>query len=182
MLPVELQFYAFFTVGLCGAAFGLLFDLLRAARAYFRPNRLVSAVGDLLFWLVATGTLAAGLFFANWAELRFYVVIGIFLGAGLYFWLASPMVVYLVQGLLTVLGWVLRLLVTLFLRLVWSPLLVIARAVWSFVRVLYTALRRLLDLLLTLLGWIFRPVYRWYRWAKLHYLLAKRRWRRRFRR
>jgi len=182
LLRVDLQFYAFLTVVLCGAAFGLLFDVLRAARAYFRPNRLVAALGDILFWLVATVILAGGIFYANWAEFRLYVAIGIFLGAGLYFWLASPVAISLVHGLFKVSGWFLRLLATAFLRLVWAPILVVVRILWTFVRILYTGLARVADLLLGILGWIFRPAYRFYRWLKLHYLLAKRRWRRRFRR
>lgn len=186
MQRVDLQFYAFFMTTLCGIALGLLFDLLRVMRGYYQPNRWVGAVGDLLFWCAAALALAGGLFIGNWGEFRFYVLVGLLIGIGLYYWLASPMIIALLRALLRLITWILDLVWGLVLRLVWGPLVFLAtlllggvRILWRWTLALLSGIWRALD---GLLGWLLRPLRGPYRWAKLHYLLTKRRVKRALRR
>jgi len=168
MLRMELQFYALFVTILSGVGLGLLFDLLRAVRGFLRPGPVLAALGDLAYWVAATAMLGAGLFLGNWGEYRFYVLVGLLGGLGLYYWLASPTVLWLAHGLLRVLAWLLHLFWTLVLRLLWYPLV-------AAVRFLYAAGLRMA-------AWLGRRLVRPYRWLRLRYLLAKRRWRRALRR
>lgn len=182
MLRLDLQFYAFFMVILVGAVLGLMFDLLRVIRGYYRPNPWIGAAGDLLYWLVATAAISGGLFFGNWGQLRFYVLVGILLGVGLYYLLASPFIVGLARFVLRVLEWLADLLVTLFLRLVWGPLVWLAGLVWATAQLLWRWSSALASVLVRLLGWLLAPLNGPYRYVKLHYLLAKRRLKRWLRR
>jgi spore cortex biosynthesis protein YabQ len=182
---LDLQFYSFFVIGLCGAVLGLLYDLLRVTRGHYRPNWLVGAGVDLLFWAVATLALSGGLFYGNWGEVRFYVVVGLLLGLGLYFWLASPVVRELIRAVIGVLEWLARLVATLVLKLVWAPLLALAGLVWAGMCVIWRWLLALATGLMygleRLFGWLAQPLIGPYRCLKLHYLLTKRRVKRRLR-
>lgn len=185
MQRLDLQFYSFFMIILCGAVLGLLFDLLRVTRRYYQPNWLAGAAEDLLFWAVATAALSGGLFYGNWGELRFYVVVGLLLGLGLYFWLASAVVQELMLLVLGILGWMVQITAILFLKLVWAPFLALVGLLWAAANVLW---RWLLALstgvwhgVEQLLGWLVQPLIGPYRFSKLHYLLAKRRLKRRLR-
>lgn len=186
MQRLELQFYAFFMIVLSGVALGLLYDLLGALRGYYRPNRWVGAVGDLCFWGAATLVMAGGLFFGNWGEFRFYVLVGVLIGLGLYFRLASPVVRALIRSVLRLITWLLDLVWWLVLKLVWAPLVAlvtllvgVGRILWGWTRAL---LRGMWGALETLGNWLTRPLIGPYRYAKLHYLLTKRRAKRRLRR
>lgn len=171
---------------LCGAALGLLFDLLRTARGYYRPSPWVAAAADLLFWIVATVALSGGLFYGNWGEVRFYVLVALLLGVGFYYWLASPVLTQLVRLLFRLIGWLIHLVTMLILKLIWAPILALGGLLWATVRVLWrwllalaTGIWRGLD---WLSGLLLRPFVGPYRLLKLHYLLTKRRWRRTLRR
>lgn len=186
MQRLELQFYAFFMVVLSGMGLGFLFDLLRALRGYYRPNRWVGAAGDLFFWGAATLVVAGGLFFGNWGEFRFYVLVGMLLGLGLYYWLASPAILALTRLVLRVITWLLDLLWLFVLRLVWAPLVALGvlllgagRILWGWSAALLTGVWGTVE---TLGGWLLHPLIRPYRCAKLRYLLAKRRVKRTLRR
>lgn len=182
---LDLQFYSFFAVVLCGAALGLLFDLLRAVRYHFRPNRWLGALGDLLFWAIATVALSGALFYGNWGEIRFYVLVGLLLGIGLYYWLASPVILHLAGLIIAVFEWFINLCITLVHRLVWAPLMALAGVLWGAVLILLrwsSALGTgLWQGVGQLLGWTWRPLIGPYRCFRLHYLLTKRRVKRRLR-
>jgi len=184
--PLELQLYSFFMVSLSGAAFGLLFDVLRALRRHFRPNPWIGALADLSFWAVATAAVSAGLFHGNWGELRFYVLVSLLLGLGSYLWLASPVVLGLLSLLLRAMQWLVRGLINLVLRLVWAPLVALAGLCANGLLLLYRWLRRLLGWLGGLVGRLLQgllsPLIQPYRLLRLHYLLLKRKVRRWFRR
>jgi len=182
---LDLQFYAFFTVVLCGVTLALLFDLLRVARGFLRPSRLQAAIADLLFWLVATSAVTGGLLAANWAELRFYVLVGILFGLGLYYWLASKTVVLVARLLLRVMVWTIGLAADMCHRLIWSPIAAVGRLVWAALSAAWGGVLALAwgisHVLYRLAQWLFRPFRGIRRCVRLYYLLTKRRWRRRIR-
>lgn len=173
-------------VVLSGIGLGFLFDLLRALRGYYRPNRWVGAAGDLLFWGAATLVVASGLFFGNWGEFRFYVLVSLLLGLGLYYWLASPVVLGLATGLLRLITWLLDLVWMLLLKLIWAPLVALASLLFGAGRILWGWIRALLDGIWHGLeavgGWLLYPLIGPYRCVKLHYLLTKRKVKRALRR
>jgi spore cortex biosynthesis protein YabQ len=176
---MDLQFYAFFITVLCGAVLGLFFDLLRAARGYYRPNAWIGGAADLLFWVIAAGALTGALFFGNWGELRLYVLVGLVGGVSLYYWLASPLVLTLAYGFLRLLGWLWNGLVSLVLRLFWVPIVALAGLIWGALGILFGWLKRAGFATLSLIDGLFflllRPLRGPYRCCRLHYLRTKRR-------
>lgn len=72
---------------------GLFFDMYRLWRGWMRPERLLTDVGDAVYWLVAAVVGAAMLLAANGGEIRLYVAIGAFTGAVFYFAALSHAVV-----------------------------------------------------------------------------------------
>jgi len=186
VLRLNLQFYGFFVTLLCGAALGVAYDLMRVVRRLYQPGRWSAPAVDLVFWIVASITLSSGLFFANWAELRFYVVVGILLGIGLYLWLGSPVISLMMETLLWTAGWVIRGLCQIVVTTVWRPLV-------ALIGLIVSALKLLVDCGLALGSWIgragfrvagrlLRPFRGQLRCARLRYLRFIRKWRRIFRR
>ena len=79
------QIYGFAATIAAGLTLGLFFDLYRLWRRATRPEKVITALSDLLFWVIATPVTYVYLLLGNWAELRFYVFLGLFLGLFLYF-------------------------------------------------------------------------------------------------
>ncbi|HWH68489.1 MAG TPA: spore cortex biosynthesis protein YabQ [Candidatus Sulfotelmatobacter sp.] len=185
MQRLDLQFYGFFMNVLCGAVLGTLFDLLRVARGHYRPNLVLAAAADLLFWGVATLALSSALFYGNWGEIRFYVVVALLMGIGMYYWLASPVVQAVYRAVIGALEWMADLIATLIMRLIVGPVVWIAGLAWAGAQTLarwVMALGKWLWRLLERLGgWLLTPLIGPYRFMKLHYLLTKRRLKRRLR-
>lgn len=82
---VNLQFNSFLLLILTGMIFGGLFDLYRVFRSTIRVNKIIDAIGDLLFWLLSLMLLGPLIYWSTWLELRLYVWLA--LGAGLVFYL-----------------------------------------------------------------------------------------------
>lgn len=179
MLRLDLQFYAFFVTVFSGVVLGLLYDVLRVSRGVIRPGRVLEGAADLVFWLVATGALAGGLFFANWGELRFYVLVGMTAGVLLYLWLASSAVQWLLLLLFSVIRWVILTLVAVVTRLVLRPLLAALLLVGDSLRLLFAWIALLLaaiwQVLFRAVWLLFRCLRRFYRGMRLRYLRARRR-------
>lgn len=182
MLRLDLQFYAFFVTVFSGAVLGLLYDVLRVSRGVIRPGRVLEGAADLVFWLVATAALAGGLFFANWGELRFYVFVGMAAGVLLYLWLASPVIQWLLILLFSALRWVILTTADVIVRLFLRPLLAVLRLMGDAVRLLLAWIALLLaaawQILMKVMGLLFRCFRRLYRGMRLRYLRARRRRRR----
>ncbi|MDI6871901.1 MAG: spore cortex biosynthesis protein YabQ [Bacillota bacterium] len=99
--PVVAQATVFALTIAIGLLLGFLFDCYRVTRGRLRPGPLATILGDLLFWLVATGVAFALLIVGNWGELRLYVWVGFLLGAFSYRLLLSRTVIALLVTLFT---------------------------------------------------------------------------------
>lgn len=126
------QLWAFGGALCVGAAFGLLYDLLRLLRTGPAASPLGEWLADLLFWLVVTGTVLYCASALEDGKVRIYMAAANFLGAAAYFLLLSPWV-------RKVLGAVVR-----FLALVLG---ILFRPVVLFVRILTDALRLFCNLM-----------------------------------
>lgn len=91
--PIVVQVTVFALTIAIGTLLGILFDLYRVIRGRLRPGKLATALGDLLFWLVATALTFALLVVGNWGELRLYVWVGFLSGAFVYHLLLSRRIV-----------------------------------------------------------------------------------------
>ncbi|HHW14399.1 MAG TPA: spore cortex biosynthesis protein YabQ [Firmicutes bacterium] len=99
--PISAQLAVFVLTVAIGTLLGVLFDLYRVARGRLRPGKLGTVVGDLLFWLVATGLTFALLIAGNRGELRLYVWVGFLSGAFAYHFLFSRRVIGMLVAVLT---------------------------------------------------------------------------------
>ncbi|NMA55677.1 MAG: hypothetical protein GX952_07110 [Firmicutes bacterium] len=68
MLELQLMIIGWMLVS--GILLGFVFDVWRACRAILHPGRLASSLGDLIFWLLATVTLAAVLLISTYGDVR----------------------------------------------------------------------------------------------------------------
>lgn len=175
MEPVDLQFFSFFVVVLSGLVLGLFFDMLRAIRGRWHLSGLLAILGDLAFWLITTLLMALTLLLGGWGEFRFFMAVGMGVGLALHAWLASRTTIRLVVLILRLLEWIWDTLMWLVMRLVLAPLLLVFR--------LLRVAGRMLGAVLVWIGLLlWRPVRPTYRFLRLHWLLAKRRLKRKLRR
>lgn len=90
---------------LTGALLGVLFDFYRVLREVLRPRGYVTAVADLLYWIVATAITILALLMCNWLELRMYVFLGLLSGAAAYYRLLSRQAIFMLARVLRLAGW-----------------------------------------------------------------------------
>ncbi|MEW6724244.1 MAG: spore cortex biosynthesis protein YabQ [Bacillota bacterium] len=93
MYSLPIQLYMVAVMLLSGIALGLAYDIYRVWRGLWRPAGYRAILGDLGFWLLATGILGFGLVVGNWGELRLYVFLGWAAGLSLYHSLVSRLVI-----------------------------------------------------------------------------------------
>lgn len=129
MASISVQLYQLGIMVLTGALIGFVFDAYRAMRHAKRPGIAATALGDALFWAMATLTVLAAVFYANWGEVRVYVFLGLTLGAVLYFKLASPLLFRLLRFVWEVVVTVTRFLAFVLHCFVGVPLAVVLRSV-----------------------------------------------------
>lgn len=100
------QVYAFCVTVLIGFLLGIFFDMYRVLRGVVRPRKIITHLGDLLFWLLSTGFIFLLLLFGNWGEIRLYVFIGIGLGALVYLRWFSRITIRLLAFILKILVYI----------------------------------------------------------------------------
>lgn len=163
MLTLDLQLYAVLVMVLAGVTLALLFDVYRGARGALDPGPFATAIGDIIYWLVATVIVIVALVFSTWGEVRIFVPVGIAVGALVYRWLAgdavsrfsrwslgaigraviagSHVVRWLTQVIAAIIKTVLALLL-LATRWLTRPLLLLAGALWALLTAPFRALGR----------------------------------------
>ncbi len=81
---IKIEFYIFLNSVYAGLISGIIYDLYRIIRYFFKPKKLATLIEDLLFWL------GVGLIFfyiinkSNWGQLRGYIFLGFFIGGLIY--------------------------------------------------------------------------------------------------
>ncbi|WP_258360688.1 spore cortex biosynthesis protein YabQ [Moorella sulfitireducens] len=85
MIPVVEQWQIFFALCGAGLLLAFVFDCYRVGRYFWRPGRLRTYIGDLLFWLIFTVLTFYLLMLVNWGEIRAYVFLALGTGSALYF-------------------------------------------------------------------------------------------------
>ncbi|MCX7885462.1 MAG: spore cortex biosynthesis protein YabQ [Caloramator sp.] len=92
ILPINTQIYYFVYTAIAGIIIGVMFDVYRILRGFNSPNRLITAVSDLLFWIFTAILIFIFFFFTNNGELRYYTFVGLILGIFLYFKFISSII------------------------------------------------------------------------------------------
>jgi len=81
---ISLHFEMAFWFVLLGVVMGICFDIYRVLRGLIKPNRFMTVIGDLMFWIFITMMVFVGLVFKNWGNIRGYTFLGILCGFLLY--------------------------------------------------------------------------------------------------
>ncbi|KNZ68892.1 spore cortex biosynthesis protein YabQ [Thermincola ferriacetica] len=93
MQNLSTQLFAFGVTVCGGFLLGLLFDFYRVARGVIRPKKIITHLGDLIFWIISTFIIFLFLLLGNWGEIRLYVFIGLLLGSTIYLKIFSSRVI-----------------------------------------------------------------------------------------
>lgn len=143
MVPLDVQVYALSVMALTGIAIGVVYDAMQAMREVLglAQSDLGTAIGDLLYWSLATAMIAAGILLGNWGALRLYVLAGIAAGVWFYLVTASEGVRWLWTGLFELFA---QCVVILWTVVSWP-----VRLTWRILEPVY--------------GWILSPSYDWVR-------------------
>lgn len=72
-----------------GVCLGMLFDFYRILRGMVKPHWAITTIGDLAYWLLATGIVFGAMIIGTWGEMRMYVFLGLAGGVLLYYRLLS---------------------------------------------------------------------------------------------
>lgn len=78
------QAITFLLTGLAGFAFGLVYDGFRIFRKMLHHNPILTAIEDVLFWVLSTLLLFTLLVHINFGQVRFFTLLGVALGIILY--------------------------------------------------------------------------------------------------
>ena len=84
-----LEIHIFLTVIYSGLMAGFIYDLYKAIRYFLRPNKIITYLGDLLFWTAIASIFFYTIIKTNWGEIRGYILLGFFLGIIIYYKLFS---------------------------------------------------------------------------------------------
>lgn len=91
LMQVKLVIFSFFA----GIFTGILFDLYRLMRGIKTPNKYITFVEDILFWIFTAIIIFTFLLYTNYAFIQVYVYVCIGLGLFFYLKLISP---YFING------------------------------------------------------------------------------------
>ena len=81
---VSAQTLEFLCSALLGCGLGVLFDVVRVFRAYMPKSRILTAMADIVFWLIAVAALLAFILTVSGGRMRWYVLFGVFCGCFVY--------------------------------------------------------------------------------------------------
>jgi spore cortex biosynthesis protein YabQ len=91
------QLETFVCLLVTGIALSFLFDCYRLMRGTVNPRGVITAVTDLLFWLLATAVVFAVLLKSNGGEMRLYVFISLIGGVLVYYQLLSRRAIKIIR-------------------------------------------------------------------------------------
>ncbi|MDI6600299.1 MAG: spore cortex biosynthesis protein YabQ [Thermoanaerobacteraceae bacterium] len=92
-MDIKAEVYAFLTMVYCGLIMGILFDIYREKKHYFKKRPVLDAIEDILFWIVQAGVLFLFLYWSNYGEIRMFSTLGVIAGGAAYYYTLSSLVV-----------------------------------------------------------------------------------------
>lgn len=99
ILPINIQVYYFLSTLLAGLIVGIFFDIYRIIRGFNTPNKIITAISDTLFWILAGFVTFIFFLYTNNGDLGYYTFVGLIAGLLIYFILIS-------KGFIKVLGFI----------------------------------------------------------------------------
>ncbi|HZX46086.1 MAG TPA: spore cortex biosynthesis protein YabQ [Clostridia bacterium] len=124
-----------------GLMLGLIFGLYRFFRGAFRFGRMVTFIGDMLFWAAALVVTLSIVYRSSSGLVRVYQLLGFGLGTMLYFYFLGG----IVQTLLNALAYFVKGLFYVVVKLIREPLRVLSNILWKPCRTVRTRVCRTFD-------------------------------------
>lgn len=100
LLPTDVQFFYFFMAICSGIIIGVLFDIYRVIRGFNCPQKFLTAVSDILFWIFAAAVVFVFMLYTNRGDFRAYTLIGIAIGLFIYIKFVSHIFVHALKFIL----------------------------------------------------------------------------------
>lgn len=85
VLPVNIQIYYFLSTLVAGVTTGIFFDIYRVIRGFNNPNKFITALSDVLFWILAGIIIFIFFLYFNNGDMGYYTFLGILMGILIYF-------------------------------------------------------------------------------------------------
>lgn len=79
-----LELHIFLTSIYGGIIIGIIYDFYKSVRYLFKPKKIITYLGDFLFWIIMSCVFFYTLVKINWGEIRGYILFGFFLGIIIY--------------------------------------------------------------------------------------------------
>lgn len=89
IIPVNIQLFYFLSTIITGLIVGIMFDIYRITRGLNSPNKIMTAISDILFWIFAAVTTFVFFLYTNNGNVRYYTFVGLIIGLLIYFELIS---------------------------------------------------------------------------------------------
>lgn len=96
-ISFQLRLLIFSVLG--GILTGILFDIYRLIRGLSNPNKLITLVEDILFWIFASILVFTFLLYTNYAYVSIYIYLLIFIGMIIYLKILSDLFILLLYNL-----------------------------------------------------------------------------------
>lgn len=84
------EVHIFLTTVYGGLVTGFIYDIYRTIRYLSKPKKIITYLGDLIFWMIAASIFIFTLIKSNWGEIRGYIFLAFFLGNFIYIRVFSP--------------------------------------------------------------------------------------------
>lgn len=98
IIPVNLQLYYFLSTVITGLLVGIMFDIYRIIRGLNSPNKIITAISDILFWIFAAVTTFVFFLYTNSGNVGYYTFVGLIIGLFIYFKLISSKFIYILRA------------------------------------------------------------------------------------
>lgn len=84
VMTVQSQIYSFLVTVYGGLIIAFIYDIYRVFRQILKPKKVLSSIGDIIFWAVGTIVMLFFMYVSNYVEIRFYSFLGFITGILLY--------------------------------------------------------------------------------------------------
>lgn len=99
LFSIGFQLRLFIFSILAGILTGILFDIYRLIRGSSNPNKVITVVEDILFWIFTSILVFTFLLYTNYAYVSIYIYLLIFIGMIIYLNILSDLFIVLLYNL-----------------------------------------------------------------------------------
>lgn len=157
-MTLTTQFYTLITMIGMGSCFGASLDTYQLFLKRTERRRWIVFIHDLLFWLIQALLVFYVLFLVNQGELRFYSFLALVCGFAAYQALFKKSYLFILKIMIAFVKGILRLIKKICEVLLVKPILAVILLIVFLVKLLYTGLFSLVQMILKVVIWVIRVI------------------------